>query len=189
MSDEKGILTVDEVAELLAVSTDIVYDLAQNNAFSLHSMGSDWRFQRSEVEEWLKSLPTPDEFGYALVVDDDENIANVTARRIERMGYQTRRVLNGEDALCEIEKNPPGMVLVDLIMPGMDGVGVIAELRKTHPHMPVIVMTGYPEGKLMADVLKYNPIKILTKPLSRAQLGGAMKLALMESLTFKSVTK
>ena len=59
-----------------------------------------------------------------LIVDDDENIADLISLYLTKECYETKMVYNGEDALTEVEQFKPDLILLDLMLPGMDGYQV-----------------------------------------------------------------
>ena len=78
-----------------------------------------------------------------LVVDDEEHIADVIALVLEEEGYRVLRALNGEDGLALAREHRPDLVITDLMMPRVDGDGLIAELR-TDPSLraaPILVVS------------------------------------------------
>ena len=78
-----------------------------------------------------------------LVVDDDPEIRMLLSRRLRRSGYSVDDAADGEEALALVEKATPDVVVTDMAMPRLDGLGLIAALRKIDPQLPVIVLTGH----------------------------------------------
>jgi CheY-like chemotaxis protein len=79
-----------------------------------------------------------------LVVDDDPDILEAVAEILEGEGYRVARARNGLEALERVEEQAPALVLLDLMMPVMDGVGFGRELRARHPaaHLPIVVISA-----------------------------------------------
>jgi DNA-binding response OmpR family regulator len=79
-----------------------------------------------------------------LVVDDDPSVSDAISRTLNRRGHETIVVHNGQDALCAAQTQDPSLVVLDVVMPGMDGVEVCRRLRadpKT-AHLPIIFLTA-----------------------------------------------
>ena len=76
-----------------------------------------------------------------LIVDDDENIAELISLYLTKECYECRAVHNGEDALKEAAKFEPNLILLDLMLPGMDGYQVCREIRSTS-NTPIIMMSA-----------------------------------------------
>lgn len=82
--------------------------------------------------------------GTILVVDDDDSIVWVLARLLRHLGYDVATALRGQEALDEVARRDtmPVCVLMDILMPGADGVSVAKQLRDLRPELPIILMGG-----------------------------------------------
>ncbi|HEY0189839.1 MAG TPA: response regulator [Kofleriaceae bacterium] len=80
--------------------------------------------------------------GDVLIVDDDESTREVVSRHLRRAGYSTVEARDGEEALLRARVLTPGLVILDLLMPGVDGFEVLRSLRTEGMKMPVVVLTG-----------------------------------------------
>ena len=104
---------------------------------------------------------------HILIVDDDEAVRSVIRRSLERAGYGVREAREGGAALKLLASAPADLVITDLVMPDMEGIALILSLRKSHPKLPVIAMSGggrmRPEGYL--DIARNcGAARILAKP-------------------------
>jgi CheY-like chemotaxis protein len=116
-----------------------------------------------------------------LVVDDDLMICSFLKDVFARQGYQTRFAPTGREALSLIEQQPPDILVLDLTMPGMNGIEVLRRLRTTHPAgLPfgVIIITGSMEHPLFEEALDLGILDILLKPMSLMQIKTAVRLQL-----------
>jgi CheY-like chemotaxis protein len=86
---------------------------------------------------------------HALIVDDDQVTCNALRQALEMLGMQTEIVMDGLEALDMINRQPPDLVLLDVMMPHLDGLSVLARLRKNaHTRrIPVIVVSSCPVGE------------------------------------------
>ncbi len=100
-----------------------------------------------------------------LVIDDADDVRLLVQRQLNHLGYETRGASNGEDGLAAIDADPPDLVLCDLRMPRLDGLGVLTALKAKHPGLPVIVISG--EGVLNDAVaaLRLGAWDYITKPI------------------------
>jgi DNA-binding NtrC family response regulator len=116
-----------------------------------------------------------------LVIDDQADLRFAVEFALTRAGYAVTAVGNWPDALAALQKTKPDLVITDVIMPGKDDIEVIMELRKSHPTLPVAVMSG--GGQLVSDVYlkmarSFGVKGILQKPFSNEQLLAVVTQAL-----------
>jgi PAS domain S-box-containing protein len=109
--------------------------------------------------------------GTVLLVEDNPDVASVSASLLEQLGYTVHRVADAEAALREIERDGVDLVFSDIVMPGkMDGLSLARRLRELRPELPILLATGYSEAA--ADVRGDFPI--LRKPYEIHQLSQAI---------------
>ncbi|MER5884964.1 response regulator transcription factor [Streptomyces sp. NPDC001941] len=104
-----------------------------------------------------------------LVVDDDPTVSEVVSGYLERAGHTVRRAADGLQALREADRWPPDLVVLDLMLPGMDGLEVCRELRGRGP-VPVIMLTarGDEDDRILG--LELGADDYVTKPFSPREL-------------------
>ena len=103
--------------------------------------------------------------GRILIVDDNQDSGESLARVLQKAGHEVKHVPNGRDALVEVLHQPPDVVLLDLIMPEMDGPSFLQVVR-SYLHMqslPVVVLTGLPDSPLIERVLHQKVSTVLVK--------------------------
>jgi CheY-like chemotaxis protein len=99
-----------------------------------------------------------------LIVDDDHNLLNLLCEELVNAGFEVTKLDNGGDAIVLAIEETFDLILLDMLMPGLDGVQVIKVLRKITPHVPIIGLTGY-VGKGYISQAANLGVKILTKPV------------------------
>ena len=82
-----------------------------------------------------------------LVVDDEENIRLLFKEELEEEGYEVEIASNGYDALEKLKKSQFGVVIMDIKMPGMDGIQALNEIKNANKDQPVILCSAYGEFK------------------------------------------
>lgn len=112
------------------------------------------------------------------VIDDTDLVRNVISRHLERMGFSTHQAEDGNSGLDVIRASKPDLVVCDMRMPRLDGLGVLKVVREEFPDLPVIVMSG--EGLLEDAVgaLKLGAWDYISKPVEPAVLEHAVRKAL-----------
>jgi DNA-binding NtrC family response regulator len=77
-----------------------------------------------------------------LLVDDEAEFVSALAERLEMRGFDAQTATSGEEALEKINASPPDVVLLDVLMPGMNGLEVLKRIKASHPQIQVILLTG-----------------------------------------------
>jgi len=96
---------------------------------------------------------------------------------VERIGCRARHAINGRTGLELIAEEIPDLVLLDLMMPDMNGPRFLQELRKTHRTLPVVIVTGHSDSDLMTQAAQFGPLMLLSKPVERVQLEQVVRMA------------
>jgi len=113
-----------------------------------------------------------------LVVDDNEQVRELLQDFLEARGYAVSLAEDGQQALAAVEAEPPDLLLLDLMMPGVTGIAVLKQLRQTHPELSVLVLTAVDEAEVAGAALDLGALDYLTKPLDLPLLERAVKDAL-----------
>jgi len=100
-----------------------------------------------------------------LVVDDEESMRHYLVKTLRREGYDVVAAEDGPAALALAQERPPDLALVDVRMPGMDGVAVMRTLRANLPRLPVVLMTGHGSVQHALAAMKQGATDYVTKPL------------------------
>ncbi len=117
-----------------------------------------------------------------LVVDDDPNIGQLIRLYLEKEGFEPEVTLRGDDALNAFRKNPPHIVLLDLMLPGMDGWQVCREIRKISS-IPIIMLTAKDETFDKVLGLELGADDYVTKPFDPKELIARIKAVLRRTQT------
>jgi DNA-binding response OmpR family regulator len=112
-----------------------------------------------------------------LVVDDDPNVREVVTRYLEREGYRVEQSADGADALKRALEEPPELVVLDLMLPSMDGLEVCRRLRMEAP-VPVIMLTARDEEGDRIAGLELGADDYVAKPFSPRELTARVKAVL-----------
>lgn len=101
-----------------------------------------------------------------LIVDDETTIIDSLEGILSDDGFEVMHAYNGYEALKKIETHSPDIVLLDIWMPGMDGIDTLKEIKKTTPSLPVVMITGHGSIESAVDATKSGAFDFLEKPLS-----------------------
>jgi two-component system response regulator BaeR len=112
-----------------------------------------------------------------VVVEDDEDIAMVLVDYLHFHGYATRHLSNGLTALADIFHTPPNLVLLDLMLPGCDGLAILQEIRRSL-NLPVILLTARVEEADRLRGLEYGADDYICKPFSPSEVIARVKAVL-----------
>ncbi|MFH0995650.1 MAG: response regulator [Pseudomonadota bacterium] len=105
-----------------------------------------------------------------LVVDDEESIREGSERILTRMGYQVYKASRGSEGLEILGRQPVSIVLLDLKMPGMDGMEVLSHIQRLNPEILVIIITGYATLETAVEAMKQGAYDFIAKPFEPDQL-------------------
>ena len=126
--------------------------------------------------------------GNILVIDDDPLNRRLLTATLEHLGHQTSSAPDGSTALAMLAEDPPDVVLLDLVMPGMDGIQVL-ETIKADPdlrHLPVIVISGVDDAESVVRCIEMGAEDFLPKPFDpvilRARLNAGLNRKLLHDL-------
>ncbi len=115
-----------------------------------------------------------------LVVDDDEDICLYLREFLTREGFKVQTVSKPAEALVEIRQGRHQIVLLDVVLPGVEGVELLRQVRAIDSDICVVVMTGYPSVQSAVDSMKAAAFDYLQKPFDLEQLRAVMDRAIRE---------
>jgi two-component system response regulator AtoC len=106
-----------------------------------------------------------------LIVDDDATFRGYVADLLRARGYQVESLESGQQAMaCLASGSTPALVLLDVLLPGLSGLEVLAGLRKTNPSIPVIMLSGVGQTKTVVEAMRMGASDYLTKPFEEEEL-------------------
>lgn len=101
-----------------------------------------------------------------LVVDDEQEICDFLKTFFEEREYEVDTAYSGMDALNRVSSMPPHVVLLDVHMPGMDGMKVLRAIKEKHPRVKVIMVTAIETQEKIEEAMRLGADNYITKPLS-----------------------
>jgi DNA-binding NtrC family response regulator len=115
-----------------------------------------------------------------LVVDDEEVVRRAHVRTLESATRRVRAVNDGAAALQAMQEQPFDLVLLDLRMPGMDGMSVLKTVKDRWPEAAVVVITGYPSVETAKEAIRLGAHDYLAKPVAPDEMIAVTNGALDE---------
>lgn len=110
-----------------------------------------------------------------LVVDDDPDIRQVLLDRMSSFGYMVETAIDGREALDALRRGGFDGMLLDMLMPGIDGFEVLRRTRESHPDLPVVVVTALSVQQQAAQAVAEGAQAYLLKPFDASQLKQVVK--------------
>ena len=112
-----------------------------------------------------------------LLVDDEVEFITTLAERLELRGIVARVTHDGQSALKAVAENEPGVMVLDMMMPGMKGLDVLQRVREEHPAVQVILLTGQGKTRDGIEGMRHGAFAYLMKPLDLEDLMQTMNEA------------
>jgi DNA-binding response OmpR family regulator len=113
-----------------------------------------------------------------LLVDDEEEFVTTLAERLELRGFRAQAVTDGEGALHIIESDPPQVIILDVMMPGLGGLEVLKRIKTQNPQIHVILLTGHGSTKEGIEGMQLGAFDYLMKPINIEELIKKMQDAI-----------
>ena len=112
-----------------------------------------------------------------LVIDDEKDFANTLAQRLKLRNLKVNTANDGEEALVKLKEEEQDVIVLDLKMPGMHGMEVLREVKKSYPNIQVIVLTGHGNDQDEEEVKRLGGFGFLNKPADIDTLEYKIKAA------------
>jgi two-component system response regulator (stage 0 sporulation protein F) len=110
-----------------------------------------------------------------LIVDDQYGIRILLNEVFQKAGYQTFQAANGFQALEIVDKHKPDLVLLDMKIPGMDGIEILKRMRVVEPDIRVIIMTAYGELDMIQEAKDLGALTHFAKPFDIDEIRDAVR--------------
>lgn len=120
-----------------------------------------------------------------LLVDDEDEFVKSLSERIQMRDIESGVAFNGEEALGIVDEDMPDVMVLDLKMPGIDGLEVLRRVRKTYPDVQVIMLTGHGSEKDEREARRLGAFEYLQKPTEIDRLVETIKRAYKHKKTIE----
>jgi excisionase family DNA binding protein len=166
-------LTLGQAAKFLGVAQSTIRKWSdQGRVPAFYTPGGHRRYRVADLERFLdRSGPGARTNGpVVLVVDDDDGLREFVRVNLELDGYDVREAASAEQALAAIADQPPDLVLLDVVMPGVDGWQMLQQLQERHGAIPVIMFSGKVDEASAAEAQKRGAQGFVGKPFDPHEL-------------------
>jgi two-component system chemotaxis response regulator CheY len=120
--------------------------------------------------------------GRILVIDDEPSVRTVVRMTLEKAGYDVVEAEDGEQAIEAINTGENRLVvdavICDIRMPKINGIEAIDYFQREYPHVPLVILTGYPETEMAVSFLRKGVADYLVKPVDAERLRNAVEKAM-----------
>ena len=172
-TSEPDWLTLGQAAKFLGVAQSTIRKWSdQGRVPAFYTPGGHRRYRRRDLEAFLdRSGPGGRTEGpLVLVVDDDPALRELIRVSLSLDGYTVREAASAEEALAAIEDTAPDLVLLDVVMPGVDGWQMLQRMQERHGSIPVIMFSGKVDEQSAADAEQRGARGFIGKPFDPQQL-------------------
>jgi DNA-binding NtrC family response regulator len=122
-----------------------------------------------------------------LIVDDDRDLRQFLAEVLESDGFEVREAEDGPAALARVNEEPPALVILDISMPGLDGLTVLSRMRTVVPRLPIVMVTSSVAVRTAVHAMHLGADDYLTKPFDSAELVLRVRRVLDRQELFEEV--
>jgi len=187
VTSKPGVGTTFTVTILTGTAHLQAEQLRLSQAAKVHTIGSDFfvdEASRWDLETEHENYPGkqretdnihaagPSRSAHILLADDNADMRHYVARLLQEQGYDVTAVCDGEAALAAVREQRPDLILTDIMMPRLDGIGLLEALRKDHQTstLPIILLSARAGEEARVEGLQYGADGYLTKPFSAREL-------------------
>jgi excisionase family DNA binding protein len=172
-SSEPDWLTLGQAAKYLGVAQSTIRKWSdQGRVPAFYTPGGHRRYRRHDLELFLdRSGPGGRTTGpLVLVVDDDDRLREFVHAHLELEGYRVREAGSAEQALATIDDEAPDLVLLDVVMPGVDGWQMLQQMQERYGSIPVIMFSGKVDERSASEAAERGAHGFVGKPFDPQQL-------------------
>ncbi len=114
-----------------------------------------------------------------LIVDDERPVCNMLSKFLIKRGYETALALSGKEAMKKVRKVEPHAILLDILMPDMDGIEVLKKIRKFYKNIIIVMVTAVKDNEVGTRCLELGADDYITKPLGLKYLEEVLLVKLL----------
>ncbi len=171
-------LTLGQAAKYLGVAQSTIRKWSDKNRLvAFKTPGGHRRYRRADLDHFLGAARHSSGHQLVLVVDDDDRLREYLRVNLEMEGYEVREAGSAEDGLAALDDEPPDLILLDVMMPGVDGWQMLTRVRERHglESIPVVMFSGKIDKEQAAAAERAGAQAFIGKPFDPQQLIASTK--------------
>jgi excisionase family DNA binding protein len=170
VSENESVLDTEGAAKFLGVHVKTVRRFAACGEIPSYKVGRKWCFRIEALTHWTETHHIRQQAPLVLVVDDENSIRKTVSLFLRADNYRVATAATGAEAIASVQREMPDIVLLDLVMPDMNGVEVLKELHRMDPDLPVVIVTAFPDSEMMFQAMQFPPVMLLPKPVKKTDI-------------------
>src|SRR5256714_15217286 len=183
-ADEPDWLTLGQAAKYLGMAQSTIRKWSDTGRLpAFYTPGGHRRYRRSDLDRFLErgGASAPSRHGEGrrliLIVDDDPRLREFVRVNLEMEGYSVREAASAEEGLAALEEEPPDLILLDVMMPQVDGWEMLRRVHERHGvgAIPVIMFSGKVDEDSLAEAATRGAQGFIGKPFNPQQLIASTK--------------
>jgi DNA-binding NtrC family response regulator len=115
-----------------------------------------------------------------LIVDDEPSVRQTLSEWMRRMNFRVFEAEDGRQAMEMIQKGEPDLVISDVVMPGMDGIQLLKEVKAVKGDIPFLMISGYPSRSTAVEIMNHGASDYLPKPFTPEELTRRVNRTLLQ---------
>lgn len=171
-------LTLGQAARYLGVAQSTIRKWSDGGRLAaFYTPGGHRRFRRSDLDAFLGNARGASSQQRVLIVDDDERLREYLRVNLEMEGYAVREAGSAAEGLAALEEEPPDLILLDVLMPQMDGWDMLRRVRESHglDTIPVVMFSGKVDEESAVAAEERGAQAFIGKPFDPQQLIASTK--------------
>jgi excisionase family DNA binding protein len=171
-------LTLGQAAKYLGVAQSTIRKWSDSGRLTaFYTPGGHRRFRRSDLDQFLGNARRGAERQKILVVDDDPRLREYLRVNLEMEGYEVLEAGSAEEGLAALDEEAPDLILLDVMMPGVDGWQMLSRVRERHglESIPVVMFSGKVDSEQAAAAEEAGAQAFIGKPFDPQQLIASTK--------------
>ncbi|HEY7197796.1 MAG TPA: response regulator [Gaiellaceae bacterium] len=171
-------LTLGQAAQYLGVAQSTIRKWSDSRRLAaFYTPGGHRRFRRSDLDAFLGNARASGGRQVILIVDDDDRLREYLRVNLEMEGYQVREAGSAEEGLAALDEEPPDLILLDVMMPKVDGWEMLQRVRERHGRdsIPVVMFSGKVDEEQAAAAAERGAQAFIGKPFDPHELIASTK--------------